>query len=291
MEIALAKHVLFGQVDESLISIEPARSPLLFVGLLCHRRKIAQAGAQPHLEVKLQAIMQMLAGTSGYSYKEWKGHFYPEDLPASKMLEYYASKFRTVEVNNTFYRMPNAKTLEQWRDAVSPEFRFVIKASQKITHFKRLKEVDGEIDYLFRALEVLGLTLGPVLFQLPPNMKCDIERFEAFLRILPEEPMLAFEFRHASWFDDAVYELLRSRNAALCIAETDDESLDEIVSTADWGYIRLRKTDYADDEIAAWAKRISEQSWKSAWVFFKHEDEGKGPAFAERFLGKVPGGA
>jgi uncharacterized protein YecE (DUF72 family) len=231
--------------------------------------------------------MDVFAGTSGYSYKEWKGNFYPEDLPASKMLEYYASRFRTVEVNNTFYRMPNAKTLEQWRDSVPPGFRFVIKASQKITHFKRLKDVDGEIDYLFRALSVLGLTLGPVLFQLPPNMKCDLERFEAFLKILPPEPMLAFEFRHASWFDEPVFELLRNRNAALCVSETDEEQLETIETTADWGYVRLRRTDYPGGEIAKWAERIGRQSWKSAWVFFKHEDEGKGPAFVEQFLDAV----
>jgi len=231
--------------------------------------------------------MEIHAGTSGYSYKEWKGNFYPEDLPASKMLAFYSSKFSTVEVNNTFYRMPNAKTLEQWRDSVPSGFRFVIKASQKITHFKRLKEVDGEIDYLFRALSVLGLTLGPVLFQLPPNMKCDLERFEAFLGILPPDPMLAFEFRHASWFDAPVFDLLRARNAALCLSETDEDTLERIETTADWGYVRLRKTDYANDEIASWAKRLREMSWKSAWVFFKHEDEGKGPEFARRFLDSV----
>lgn len=231
--------------------------------------------------------MQIFAGTSGYSYKEWKGNFYPEDLPASKMLAHYASVFRTVEVNNTFYRMPNAKTLEQWRDSVPAGFRFVIKASQKITHFKRMKECDGEVDYLFRALSVLGLTLGPVLFQLPPNMKCDLERFEAFLGTLPPEPMLAFEFRHASWMDEGVYKLLRKRGAALCLAETDEESLETMESTANWGYVRLRKTDYSDPEIEGWANRIREQKWESAWVFFKHEDEGKGPAFAKRFMEAV----
>jgi uncharacterized protein YecE (DUF72 family) len=231
--------------------------------------------------------MRIFAGTSGYSYKEWKGSFYPEDLPASKMLEYYASTFPAVEVNNTFYRMPSAKTLEQWRDSVSPEFRFVIKASQKITHFKRLKEVDGEVDYLFRALSVLGLTLGPVLFQLPPNMKKDLDRFEAFLASLPPEPMIAFEFRHASWLEEPVFALLRARNAALCLSETDEEGLETIETTADWGYLRLRKADYTDAEIAARAKRVSEQAWKAAWVFFKHEDEGKGPAMAKTFLEAV----
>jgi len=233
--------------------------------------------------------MEVFAGTSGYSYKEWKGSFYPDDLPASRMLEYYASKFRTVEINNTFYRMPSAKTLEQWRDAVPAGFRFVIKASQKITHFKRLKEVDGEIDYLFRSLSALGLTLGPVLFQLPPNMKCDLARFEAFLRILPPEPMLAFEFRHASWLDEPVFKMLRARNAALCVAETDEGTLEAIEATADWGYIRLRKTEYSNEDLASRARRIREEEWRSAWVFFKHEDEGKGPEFARRFLDAVDG--
>ena len=228
--------------------------------------------------------MDIYAGTSGYSYKEWKGSFYPDDLPASKMLEFYASRFRTVEVNNTFYRMPSAKTLEQWRDAVPDGFRFAIKASQKITHFKRLREVDDEVGYLFRALSVLGRTLGPVLFQLPPNMKCDLERLRAFLGILPPEPMLAFEFRHPSWLVGEVHELLRERNAALCLAETDEEDLDTIEPTADWGYLRLRKSAYSDDELAARAARIGGQPWSSAWVFFKHEDEGRGPDFAQRFL-------
>lgn len=245
---------------------------------------IAQGEDVPLADALDSNVMEIYAGTSGYSYKEWKGSFYPKDLPASKMLPFYASKFRAVEVNNTFYRMPNAKVLEQWRDTVPPGFRFVIKASQKITHFKRLREVDGEVDYLFRALSVLGLTLGPVLFQLPPNMKCDLERFRAFIGILPAEPMLAFEFRHASWFDEAVYELLRERNAALCLAETDEELLETIESTADWGYVRLRKSDYSDSEVTEWATRIREQSWTSAWVFFKHEDEGRGPTLAGQFL-------
>ena len=231
--------------------------------------------------------MNFLAGTSGYSYKEWKGNFYPEKLPAKKMLEYYATKFRTVEVNNTFYRMPNAKTLELWRDSVPPEFRFVIKASQKITHFKRLKETNDEIDYLFRALTVLGLTLGPVLFQLPPNLKCDLDRLKAFLDVVPPEPTIAFEFRHASWFDDAVYDVLRARNAALVIADTDEEPIESITSTADWGYVRLRKTDYEESEVKDWAQRLATESWDTAWVFFKHEDEGKGPAFVQQFMDVV----
>ena len=231
--------------------------------------------------------MNFLAGTSGYSYKEWKGNFYPEKLPAKKMLEYYATKFRTVEVNNTFYRMPNVKTLELWRDSVPPEFRFVIKASQKITHFKRLKETSDEIDYLFRALTVLGLTLGPVLFQLPPNLKCDLDRLKAFLDVVPPEPTIAFEFRHASWFDDAVYDVLRARNAALVIADTDEEPIESITSTADWGYVRLRKTDYEESEVKDWAKRLAAESWDTAWVFFKHEDEGKGPAFVQQFMDEV----
>jgi uncharacterized protein YecE (DUF72 family) len=231
--------------------------------------------------------MEIYAGTSGYSYKEWKGSFYPEDLPASKMLSFYAESFRTVEVNNTFYRMPSAKTLEQWRDSVPPGFRFVIKASQKITHFKRLKEVEGETDYLFRALSVLGLTLGPVLFQLPPNMKCDVDRLSAFIGTLPPDPMIAFEFRHASWFDEPVYEVLRGRNAALCLAETDEESLESIEQTADWGYVRLRKADYTEAEIATWAKRIRDQKWASAWIFFKHEDEGRAPALVQRLMDVV----
>ena len=219
--------------------------------------------------------MQVLVGTSGFSYKEWKGSFYPKDLKNADMLRYYAERFSSVEINNTFYRMPKAEMLEGWRDQVPPGFLFVLKASQRITHRKRLKDSGEPLDYLLKAAEGLGEQLGPILFQLPPYFKKDVERLGAFLEILPGGRPFAFEFRHESWTDDEVHGLLRDRNVALVCADT-EESGDEgapIVPTADWGYVRLRRCDYTPDELAPWADRIRSQPWQRAFVFFKHEDD------------------
>src|SRR5215475_3528891 len=207
--------------------------------------------------------MRVLAGTSGFSYKEWKGSFYPEDLPAAEMLSYYAARLPAVEINNTFYRMPKPALLESWAAEVSPEFRFVLKASQRITHFKRLKEAGSEVEYFFGVASTLGDRLGPALFQLPPNLKKDAPRLEAFLQTLPAGVRAAFEFRHASWFEDDVFEALRARGAALCIAE-DEELATPLVSTAGWGYLRLRRQDYDAAAVGAWAEKARGQAWSEA---------------------------
>ena len=219
--------------------------------------------------------MRLLVGTSGYSYKEWKGSFYPVDLKNADMLRFYAERFPCVEVNNTFYRMPKAAMLEGWADQVPPGFLFVLKASQQITHRKRLKEAGEPLDYLLRTASVLGERLGPVLFQLPPYFKKDVARLRGFLARLPEGRPFAFEFRHETWADDEVRDALRERNAALVCADTEDsgEHGTPIVPTADWGYLRLRRCAYSDAELAPWADRIRAQPWQRAFVFFKHEDD------------------
>jgi uncharacterized protein YecE (DUF72 family) len=229
--------------------------------------------------------MKIRVGTSGYSYKEWKGTFYPEDLPAAKMLPYYAERFDSVEVNNTFYRMPEAKTVAKWETQVPDWFTFVLKAPQRITHFKQLAGAEDDVRHLFDVAESLGPKLGPVLFQLPPYARKDVEKLRAFLAALPPARRVAFEFRHHSWFDEEVYTALRARDAALCLADTDEvaDPASLVVPTASWGYLRLRRSEYAPGELAAWASRVEAQSWSDAYVFFKHEDEGKGPRFAVEF--------
>jgi uncharacterized protein YecE (DUF72 family) len=227
--------------------------------------------------------MRVLTGTSGFSYKEWKGSFYPEDLSADAMLSYYAERLPTVEINNTFYRMPKPALLEGWATQVPEAFRFVLKASQRITHFKRLKEAGPDTAYFFDVAAVLGERLGPALFQLPPNLKKDLPRLETFLETLPAGRRCAFEFRHASWFGDDVFQALRAKGAALCIAE-DEELATPLVATADWGYLRLRRQDYDDAAVAAWAGKVRTQPWTETYVFFKHEDAGSGPRLAAQFL-------
>ncbi len=223
--------------------------------------------------------MRVLVGTSGYSYKEWKGSFYPEDLPASEMLRYYAERLPAVEINNTFYRMPSAKLLQGWAEQVPDGFAFALKASQRITHRKRLKEAAEEVSYFFRVSETLGERLGPVLFQLPPNLKKDLPRLTDFLALLAPASRAAFEFRHTSWFDEEVYAALKSRGAALCIAENEDLST-PLEATADWGYLRLRRQDYGEKELHDWAERIRTRPWSETYVFFKHEEEATGPRLA-----------
>ena len=229
--------------------------------------------------------MRINVGTSGYSYKEWKGTFYPDDLPAAKMLPYYAERFDSVEINNTFYRMPEAKTLAKWATEVPDGFTFILKAPQRITHQKKLVETSDDIRYLFEVAESLGPKLGPVLFQLPPFSRKDVPRLRDFIATLPHDRRIAFEFRHASWFDEETYDVLRARDVALCAADTDEVTDVDglVVPTASWGYARLRRTEYAEGELAQWAARVQRQPWSDAYVFFKHEDEGKGPRFAVQF--------
>lgn len=228
--------------------------------------------------------MKVRAGTSGFSYAEWKGSFYPEDLSSDAMLGYYAGHFDAVEINNTYYRMPSERVLASWSEQVPEEFRFVLKANRRITHFKRLKgSAVEDMEYFWSQAETLGARMGPVLVQLPPNFKRDLERLTAFLAAIPESIRPAFEFRHESWLDDGVYDALRARNAALVIAQTEESEI-PMVATADWGYLRLRKVEYGSGEVAEWAARVLDQEWKEAYVFFKHEDEGTGPALARRFM-------
>lgn len=228
--------------------------------------------------------MNLYVGTSGYSYKEWKGHFYPKDLPDSQLLRFYGENFRSVEINNTFYRMPNRAVLEGWAAEVPEEFRFVLKGPQRITHKQRLKDVDDSLSYLFDVAAVLGERLGPFLFQLPPYMKKDAARLREFLSLIPPNARIAFEFRHQSWFDEEILNILRDRQAVLCLAEAENDLEVPFVSTGDWGYLRLRRPDYGDPELKAWWDRIRQQPWRDAFIFFKHEDEGKGPQMARRFL-------
>ncbi len=228
--------------------------------------------------------MNLYVGTSGYSYKKWKGAFYPKGLPDKQMLRYYGERFRTVEINNTFYQTPKASVLEAWAGAVPTEFQFVLKAPQQITHRQRLKDAGDSVSQLLEVAGALKDRLGPLLFQLPPNMKKDVPRLGEFLALLPSRRRAAFEFRHSSWFDEEVFGLLRRHRAALCIAEAEGDLKVPFVATADWGYLRLRRPDYGDAEIRTWAERVREQDWRDAFVFFKHEDEGKGPQMAKRFL-------
>jgi uncharacterized protein YecE (DUF72 family) len=226
--------------------------------------------------------MQVLVGTSGFSYPAWRGSFYPEKLPESKMLGHYATRMGAVEINNTFYRMPTPETLARWAAETPDAFRFALKSPRRITHDRRLSDVTSAVERLDQAARALGEKLGPILFQLPPNMKKDVVRLDDFLATLPPGLRAAMEFRHTSWFEDDVYACLRTRGAALCIAESEELATPPI-ATAPWGYLRLRRQDYDRAALDAWAERIQGQSWETAYVFFKHEDEAKGPDFAATF--------
>ena len=225
--------------------------------------------------------MLLLAGTSGYSYKEWLGAFYPEKLPASEMLRYYAERFRTVEINNTFYRMPAESVLEHWAQQVPDHFTFTLKAPRRVTHTQRLREAESSTAEFLRRAGALGNKLGVVLFQLPPYLKKDLPRLRDFLALLPSGKRFAFEFRNASWQDDEVYELLRSRAAILCVTDTEQGDT-PFVATAACGYVRLRRIHYDDEELRAWAARIAAQNVAQSYVYFMHEDEALGTRFAQR---------
>jgi uncharacterized protein YecE (DUF72 family) len=227
----------------------------------------------------------ILVGTSGYSYPEWKGSFYPPTLSAARMLPFYAQHFGTVEINATFYRMPTAKTVAAWASQVPPHFRFTLKASKRITHDKRLKDVADPVRGFLAAASELGPQLATVLFQLPPNFKQDLAVFDAFLETLPPGLRAAFEFRNPSWWNDEVYARLRARNLALCVADSEARST-PVVTTADYAYLRLRDEGYQDDDIRRWADvvRDLDTRLKDVFVYFKHEDEGKGVQFGQRLI-------
>jgi uncharacterized protein YecE (DUF72 family) len=222
-------------------------------------------------------------GTSGYNYKEWKGPFYPAEITDPEMLKYYAQRFSTVEINYTFYRMPNVRTLQGWAKETPDGFVFTLKAPRRITHDLRLRDAGDPLTYFCDTAKALKKKLGAMLFQLPPFLKKDVARLEDFLHQLPPGFRPAFEFRHQSWFADEVFECLQRFDVALCIAEHEERSA-PFEQTAHFGYFRLRRPDYSDAELAAWAQRLEEAAarWKDIFVYFKHEGEGKGPLFAAK---------
>jgi uncharacterized protein YecE (DUF72 family) len=232
--------------------------------------------------------MRVHVGTSGYNYPEWRGTFYPEDLSAKKMFAFYAERFTTVEINYTFYRMPTAKTTDAWATQAPDGFRYVLKAPKRITHERRLVDCADTLAFFCESARGLGAHQGPLLFQLPPNLKCDVARLEAFLALMPADVQPAFEFRHDSWFIEDVWSLLRARGAALCIADAGDRTT-PVVATASYGYLRLRDEGYTPDDLDRWAGVVLAQAgtWDDAWVFFKHEEEGKGPEFARAFIDRL----
>jgi uncharacterized protein YecE (DUF72 family) len=226
--------------------------------------------------------MRVLCGTSGYNYDPWRGPFYPEDLPKTKMLAYYASRFDTVEINYSFYRRPTAKLLTGWAAQVPKRFRFALKAWQAITHRARLRE-PGLVGPFADAARSLGPRLAPILYQLPPNLKADVPLLRDFIHQLPRDLAAAFEFRHETWFSDATFSALREFGAALCIAESDELSTPR-VRTASFGYLRLRKAEYAEAELHGWASWVREAGFVGdVFCYFKHEDEARGPRFAAGF--------
>ena len=227
---------------------------------------------------------KVLAGASGYSFKEWKGVFYPEDIKAEDMLAYYCSQLPTVEINNTFYRMPKTSVLEQWAATAPKDFQFSIKASQRITHMSRLRaETATEpTGYLYKNLAALGPKRGPVLFQLPPNMKKDLARLTEFLGLLPTGHNATFEFRHDSWFEDDVYAALTDAGVALCLSEREDSAPPPLVETAPWGYVRLRLETYSDADLKQWVRKLEATSWREIYVYFMHEPTA--PAYAKTLM-------
>ncbi len=232
--------------------------------------------------------MNYWIGTSGFQYPEWKGTFYPQDLPAAKMLPFYAERFTTTEVNYTFHRIPAPKTIENWRKLTPETFRFGLKAPQKVTHFSRLRDCDDTVDYFYEVVTALGSRLGPVLFQLPPNLKKDCALLGRFVECLSASMRAAFEFRDPSWFDDEVFALLRRSNACLCIADAEKLATPFLV-TADWGYLRLRREDYQPADVVRWGHMLQEQAgtWSDVFVYFKHEESGMGPKLASQMLDLV----
>ena len=227
-------------------------------------------------------------GTSGYNYPEWRGTFYPEKLAAAKMLPYYADRFRTVEINYTFYRAPNEKILAGWSSATPDRFKLTLKAPKRITHDARLRDCGDRVRQFLETAAVLGPKLGALLFQLPPNLKKDVVLLDAFLDAFPPRVCAAFEFRHPSWLDDEVYSRLRARNLALCVADS-EKLATPVEITADYAYFRLRDEGYTADDIARWASVIREKTpgCGDVFVYFKHEESGKGPEFGRMLMERL----
>jgi uncharacterized protein YecE (DUF72 family) len=232
--------------------------------------------------------MRVHVGTSGYNYPEWRGTFYPEAFPAGKMFAYYAERFRTVEINYTFYRMPTEKLTTGWREQAPPGFMYTLKAPRRITHEQRLLNSGDTLNFFCDAARVLGPHLATLLFQLPPTYKCSLPRLEAFLKLLPPDIRCAFEFRHESWLTDEVFALLTAHRAALCIADFGDKTT-PLKPTARHGYFRLRDEGYTPDDLDKWADAVAAQgtAWDDVFVYFKHEEEGKGPEFARAFVDRL----
>ena len=227
---------------------------------------------------------RVIAGASGYSFKEWKGSFYPEKMKQEEMLAWYSAHLPTVEINNTFYQMPKAAVLEKWAQTTPENFKFAIKASRRITHMSRLKAdtAADSLNFLYTTLAALGAKRGPVLFQLPPFLKKDLPRLSEFLKLLPQGHGAAFEFRNDSWFDDDVYGVLRAAGASLCLSEREDNTAPPLVETAPWGYVRLRLENYSDEDLQLWATRLATTGWREIYVYFMHEPTA--PAYAQTLM-------
>ena len=229
-------------------------------------------------------MAQLFIGTSGFDYREWKPSFYPADLPRKQFLQYYATRFRSVELNNTFYQMPNAAKIASWSAATPEHFRFALKAPRRITHSERLKIPSEALSYFVQTASGLKQRLGALLFQLPPFFKCDNERLSSFLAALPSDIRAAFEFRHESWFTDDTYKILEGKAAALCIHDADEKTT-PIRLTSRFTYIRLRRSQYPPELRREWQQRI--QSWTGqgidVFAFIKHEDNPEAPLVALQF--------
>ncbi|MCC6317542.1 MAG: DUF72 domain-containing protein [Gemmatimonadaceae bacterium] len=237
--------------------------------------------------------MKVLVGTSGFAFKEWKGPFYPEDLRDDDMLRHYGTRFPTVEINNTFYRLPRESVLLEWVSQVPAGFTFSIKASQRITHYARLKEESAAspLEFLLRNCEVMGDRLGVILFQCPPNLKKDLPRLQRFCDLLPAGRRFAFEFRNGEWYSDDVIAELRGRNLALVVSDSEEFS-GPMIPTADWGYARLHRFDYDDNALGTWARRIADEPWRETFVFFKHDySPFTGPPAVAGFTDALPASA
>ena len=227
---------------------------------------------------------KLLAGASGYSFKEWKGTFYPEKMKPEEMLPFYSERLPTVEINNTFYQMPKVAVLENWARITPASFKFAIKASRRITHFSRLEaeKARDSVDYLYRNLAALGEKRGPVLYQLPPFLKKDLTRLAEFLRTLPSGHGAAFEFRNDTWFSDDVYDELKRAGASLCFSEREDNAPPPLVETAPWGYVRLRLENYSQADLERWAERLAQTGWSEVYTYFMHEPTA--PAYAQQLM-------